>query len=32
MCTVYLREEPADAHPPAEALANPFGSGEEDRR
>ncbi|TMS13456.1 Cell growth regulator with EF hand domain protein 1 [Larimichthys crocea] len=26
------REESADAHPPTGALANPFGSGEEDRR
>lgn len=27
-----LREESVDARPPAVALANPFGSGEEDRR
>ncbi|XP_029318311.1 cell growth regulator with EF hand domain protein 1 [Cottoperca gobio] len=26
------REEPVDAHPPLVALANPFGSGEEDHR
>ena len=27
-----LREESVDARPPVVALANPFGSGEEDRR